>query len=406
LTELAGDTDTSIRTKSVTIHPTDEIAIATNTTTYVQHLETRPWRPTDTLRLVTVTLLSVTVFVATGCRTTQQTWNQRALRAEALHSDRELDRAEEKYRTLLDEASPESRDARSIHRRLAELELDRDRPETAIEHLQRAWRGHDDEVAASAHFRTGEVHDAWLDQSERAESLWFDVLAGYPNSATAEKTAEMLARRFAKRRRPEAFASRAEEIHDAIADGMVADNLMFWVARGYQLAHDSARTSDATPAAEQWYRRLLRRHPQSSMADDAHWELAQLYESRQSWRRATDHYRSLAQMYRPSWLVGSYSSPYASRSRYRLGLIHLLFTDDYSAATDQFNQYLQDFPTLRYADDSAWHLAHIERLRRNPGDYRQKLRRFIDDYPQSRYIPRAKSILAGDSDSTVTSRRD
>lgn len=402
MTGLAGDTDTSARAKSVTIHPTDGIAIGTNTATYPQRPNASPWRSTETSRLITVALLSISVFAATACRTTQHTWDQRALRAEALHSDRELDRAEKKYRTLLDEVPPASRDARYIHRRLAELELDRDRPETAIEHLRRAWRGHDDEVAASAHFRTGEVHDAWLDQVERAESLWFDVLAHYPNSATAEKTAEVLARRFAKRRRPETFASRAEEIHESIADGMAADNLMFWVARSYQLAPNSSHTT----AAERWYRRLLRRHPESSMADDAHWELAQVYESRQMWRRAIDHYRSLAEMYRPSWLVGSYSSPYASRSRYRLGLIHLLFTGDYSAATDQFNRYLRDFPTLRYADDSAWHLAHIQRLRRKPDDYRRKLRRFIDDYPQSRYIPRAKSILAGDSDSTVTSRRD
>ncbi len=406
MTGLAGDTDTSVRAKSVTIQPTNEIAIATNTTTYLQPPTAHLWRPTFTLRLLTLTLIFLSFVAATACRTTQQTWNQRALRAEALHAERELDRAEEAYRTLLDEASPESRDARYIHRRLAELELDRDRPETAIEHLERAWRGHDDEVAASAHYRTGEVYDAWLDQSDRAESLWFDVLTNYPNSATAEKTAEVLARRFAKRQRPEAFASRADKIHDAIADGMAADNLIFWVARSYQLARNSTDTTAAIPAAEQWYRRLLRRHPDSSMADDAHWELAQIYESQQRWPRATEHYRSLAAMYRPSWLVGSYSSPYASRSRYRLGLIHLLFTGDYSAATEHFNRYLRDFPTLRYADDSAWHLTHIERLRRNPDDYRQKLRRFIDDYPQSRYIPRAKSILAGDSDSTVTSRRD
>jgi TolA-binding protein len=355
---------------------------------------------------IALTGLVCTSIVATGCKTSRgPSWGERSAKAAGLQDAGDLESAEESYRRLLTDVDAGSRDARYIQTKLAEIAAERGRYQTALKRYRRAWDGHTDETAASARFDAARLHARQLDQTDHAVDEWFAIIIHYPNTATAERAAERLGRHYAAANHPEAFARRADAIHPDIADAMGADNLLFWVAQSFERADpESASSHPRGDAAREWYRRLLRDHPNSSMADDAHWELARYFAEHQHWQPALQHYRRLAAMYRPSWFVGSYSSPYASRARYRLGEIQLLFTDNYAQAARHFRRYLSDFPTLRFADESAWHLTHIARLTGRGEAYRRRLRRFIDNYPRSRYVRRATRLL--NQSSTPSSRRD
>ena len=76
-----------------------------------------------------------------------------------------------------------------------------------------------------------------------------------------------------------------------------------------------------------------------------------------------------------------------------IGVVQLLYLSNYAEATRWFRRYLDDYPDGVLADDAAWHLVELERLRGDDAAYRGALQAFIDDYPESRYVRRANARL-------------
>ncbi|MFB6375673.1 MAG: tol-pal system YbgF family protein, partial [Bradymonadaceae bacterium] len=150
---------------------------------------------------------------------------------------------------------------------------------------------------------------------------------------------------------------------------------------------------DRPEAALAYFHRVIDRHPDGRTVDDAEWAAARIYLRRQAWDRAIPLLDRLAARVDASWMVGTLNSPHASKARFELGWIHLLFLDDYAEAIDHFEQYLSDFPRNRRTDDSVWHLAHAHRLAGDMRAYRRALERLIEKYPESRYVERARQQL-------------
>ena len=163
-----------------------------------------------------------------------------------------------------------------------------------------------------------------------------------------------------------------------------------YLERGQTLHDPLRRPNDALAD----FRRAFDACYDCSAADEALFQMGQIYEAHQRWQPAIAVYEILANRSDTASFVGTYASHRASKSRYRLGVIHLLFLSDYDAASDHFHAYIDRFDNHRYTDDSAWHLVQIERLRGNDDAFQRALERFVEHYPYSPYLDDARHQLA------------
>lgn len=315
-------------------------------------------------------------------------WDRRALEAAELRERGDLERADDRYRELL-ESARNLRDQRHARLQLAEIEVERGRFEKALEEYRSIWsEPRRDAIGARAMWRASKMLDGEMDRKDRAEHLREKLITRYPTSSWSENAVDARVdsirtgddapvdelRRFVRR------------LHGDVEDTPIADHLHFRAAM-------ALREIGADEAAESLYRRQLRRYPDGSRADDAEWELAQLYLDAQRWNEAREILRRVARRVERSWFAGTYTSPWASPARYRLGLLHLTHLSNYDRALEHFRRHLRDFGTNRLTDDAAWGIVEAHRLADHRDRYRRELRAFLEDHPESRHARTARERL-------------
>ena len=127
-----------------------------------------------------------------------------------------------------------------------------------------------------------------------------------------------------------------------------------------------------------------------SASDEALWRMAEIYSAHQNFSAAIRALAIVAERTDASWFVGSYNSHRAADARFERGRIHLLFLEDYDAASDHFERFIDTFPHAMRRDQAEWHLVEIARLSKSPGAYQRALRRFVSDFPESRLADQAR----------------
>jgi tetratricopeptide (TPR) repeat protein len=333
--------------------------------------------------------LCLAVFWATGCGRNRPVheWNEKVLATGRIHDDGELERAERGYLELIDSAP--SRDARRfILMELAAISEDQGEWREAIGRYEKVYsQPVDDEPGALALYRTGLIVGDELGDSERGREIRRETITRFPKSVAAEFAVRDHADYYRKLGDFEAMTADFERLHAQVTGEAVGDNLLFAVAETF-------REEGLEAAALPYYRRVWTEYPEGHVADESLWEAAQIYERRQQWRRAIPLYSKLAEMVEDSWFVGTYNSTWANDARIRLGLIHMLYLNDYAQAARHFEQYLEDFPDGLMSDDVAWHLVQLRRLQDGEAAFRESMKAFAEEYPESRYVREVERRLS------------
>lgn len=336
-----------------------------------------------------VALLSVAL---AGCAsksksTETSNWDEEVLAAHRLQDRGKYEEAEERFRKLLEEAG-DREDRRYVRLQLARLSAAREQTDEALQRYETIWSAEvDDEIGARAMYETSELLLNRSDQPERARALRRRLVRRFPESMWAERSVETLADYYQRNGSWDDLAEVFEELHAAVADTAVGDDLLFTLGEVFR---DDAGDTDR---ALVYFERVMERYPKRDFVDDAEWAAARIYVGRQAWRRAVPLLERTAKRVDASWGVGTFNSPYASQARFRLGMIHLTHLSDYERALEHFRRYLEDFPRNARADDSAWHIAQAYRLMEQKEDYREALEYLVEEFPESRYVERANEQL-------------
>ncbi len=313
-------------------------------------------------------------------------WTDAVLETQAIHDDGHFEEAASRY-VKLRESAPRPQDRRWVTYELAILERDRGNDGRALELLEKLWR----EPVVDAHgaralYDASEIH-ARQGNHEISQEMRFAAIARYPNEMGAELALETLVEYYRSRGLHETVSKVMRTLHKEISESYLADNVLYF------LAQNEDRYLDDPDAAIVVYHEIFVNHPESGLADDALWEATLIYRRHQRWKPAIHNLTIMANDVETSWFVGNYNSPWLDNAIYDLGMINLLFVEDYDEAVRYFDRYTRDFEFSTLADDAAWHACEARRLQKADAAHLQCLKRFVQNYPESRYRQRAAGRL-------------
>lgn len=309
-------------------------------------------------------------------------WNERYLVASRLHDDGEHEKAQQHYDQLLKHA-PDEETRRLTQYKIALLRLDQGRPEEA----KRLWQALIDEPIKDEYGARAMYHIIRMEpsQDERVKSCRALILR-YPEHVPAEHCLHDLRRYWVAQGSPVEFIKELKGLGPSVQGSELYDYTLFLSARAQdEDVHDEQ-------AALKGYEALYAHDSQGPLADDALWERAQIYKRQGKWQEALEVMSRLVKDVETSWFVGTYESEFADDARYQMGLIHKEQLKDYDQAIDQFDAFMDEFPTSLLRDDAAWQIVECQQLKGSP-DLNALLVEFIKDYPESRHVRRAQALL-------------
>jgi tetratricopeptide (TPR) repeat protein len=315
-------------------------------------------------------------------------WNEEVLAAGKIYDRGEYSEAEARYLELL-ESAPNDESRRYVLNELGRVSERRSDWERALGYYERVWKQpHDDEAGARALYRSGHIFVRHLGDAERGLDLMRQTIVRFGASVAAEVSVRELKAHYLERRDFDGLEREFTGLYEQTGDEPIADNLLFELALALEEEADQPRR--ALPH----YRTVYEDLPEHGLADDALWQAAMIHQRHQSWETTVDLLSRLADDVQTSWFVGNYNSPWTSKARFELGMIHLLHLEDYPEAIAHFERFLSDFPTSILADDAAWHIVQLHRLKGDRSAYLSGLEDFVKDHPESRYVRQARERLA------------
>lgn len=315
-----------------------------------------------------------------GCGSAQQVqgWSDEFLEATREADAGNFDGAEARLNALAAEAPSLER------RRQAQFELARSaqrqgRITDALALYEAVWNTDiKDSTGARALHEAARIHaDKDLGASIRMHR---QVIEDYPEAVASEFSLNELRRHFDRQKEPLAFLALLQAMQPAVEDTTVGRQILLLTG-----TYLDDHAGDEEGALEAYYAAHLS-CTTCAAGDDGLWRMVLIFERRQSWRAALHFLEHLARRTEASWFIGTYNSPRASDARFKLGMIHLLFLEDQSAARRHFKQFLKDFPHSFDADDAAWHIVQSYRIEGDEKRYEAALGRFLNDYPESRFV--------------------
>jgi tetratricopeptide (TPR) repeat protein len=328
-------------------------------------------------------LLVVWCVVMVACSSTRHVhvWNERYIVAARAQDQGDREAARGHYAQLLEHA-PDDASRRLILYQLALMLEQEQRTDEALTAYRDIYDADiSDEQGSRALYRAAQLI-ARSSGEVTALPMYHDLIVRYGDWVAAEHAVGKLVTYHTTQQGVEA-ALKALLTHkgDVRGKSVEGDYLM-------QLAHLYQQSGDL-PAAQSTYAEVLAATHLQVWWDDALWERAELYQSVQAWRDALTTLEQLATTFQEtSYFIGDYSSEHADQARYEMGRIYLEELGEPDEAVAQFDQFLKDFEHNRLRDDVAWMRLGALRSAGKSKRYDRELKRFMKDFPESRYVRR------------------
>ncbi|MEZ4468641.1 MAG: tetratricopeptide repeat protein, partial [bacterium] len=297
-----------------------------------------------------------------------------------------LAEAEQRFAVLVAETSdPEARAVAQY--RLATVARRRGDAERARALLAQVAAGPVEERAALAAYQ--QAMDAIEAGDPAGPSALRGLVEAYPDSAGADKALKFLASHPGEPADAAATVAWLGDVAAAQARFTSADNALWWSAavRITSLADLAGARADL--------RRLIRDFPDSALADDALWRLAQLHLRQGEWAEAEAACQALVDLRNESsLLVGSYRSPLLDDAALLIGALRYHGRRDARAAAWAYDAFLAGFPTSTLRDEAWLGLAQARLAAGDQAGGRRALETLLAEEPESRHAAAARSLLA------------
>ncbi|TXD37875.1 tetratricopeptide repeat protein [Lujinxingia vulgaris] len=350
---------------------------------------TRPRRPSPSrpgsrwpVALLSAALLSATLGCATPA-TPEPTWSDAFLAAMRLP-----DTQAEPEVAALAERAPNREQARDARFELARFALRRGDVALAEERFEALWaEGIEDHITSRALYESARIELEHHQRRAEAIALLHRAIAQTAPWAGTELALDFLKKIERQAGNQQTLIDDLSRIAAELENARLKAQLHLTIG---ELHHADLQDDEGALKA---YRRAAKSCEDCSAADEAIWRMAEIYSAYQNFDAATRTLSVVAERTDTSWFVGSYNSHRAADARFELGRIHMLFLEDYEQARDHFERFIDTFPHAMRRDQAEWHLVEITRLTESERAYRRALRRFSDDFPESRLADEAHRRL-------------
>ncbi len=341
---------------------------------------------THVLRMSLPALGFVALALMTSCSMTRpiETWTDDALEVRKLEDREHFDDAAKRYDTLL-KTAPNDGLRRWVEFRQAEILREKQQYEEALAGYELVWKTADiDEWGSRAMYQSALLHRE-LSEADTSFQLLLQTIFKYPNEMSAEIALNEVYRRFEPT--PKALDALLGRMAPYLADTMLAGNILFLKAQNQD------KNLDDIAAAAQTYRRVYVDFPDDAIADDALWEMTNLYRRVEDWPSVVQNLKVFANNTESSWFVGSYDSEYVNDAIFELGEINMLWLDDFDEAVYWFERFATSYDDTLKAPKALFYAAEARRLQRAEDLHFAALKDLIRRYPKSKWAQKAADRL-------------
>lgn len=327
-----------------------------------------------------------------GCGRTQDGWafERALLEVDRLADDERWDEARAGYLAIAPDATRDDL-LRYIRYRVALMDHRRGAWDDALAGYAAVYRQPNsvhDEYAGRAMLRSAElVLEAWDDRD-----TWHDLMVAtirtYPNTTSADDALFDLRRWYVGEGRAFEFTAILAELFVPLADTEIADNLVYWSARIVE--EELGLLDEALPL----YWTVAWNYHRSALVDDSIWRLCGVY---RELGRIDDEYRVLLDFIdgrEVSWVMADYESEYYGDTLYRLAEIHES-RGELLEAVGMWRRYQRTYPLSLRNDDLWYHIVELHLERGARGDAEKAYLALRDEYPDSRWVQRARDLIDG-----------
>lgn len=258
-------------------------------------------------------------------------------------------------------------------------------PQAITTYLAIPTRVHDDTAtSAIATYRAGDLQLRAKDTTAAWTALW-RVITEWPDEAPAGDALTLLVS-DGRGRDARALADQIAKLLTSLPESGVADNLIWALADLYE--HELANPS----GARSLYDRIPTEYPKSGMRDDARWHAARLSREIKDPKGAVQRLRALVGTREVAIGAGSYFSIWLDDAQLELGKVLRDDLQDYPAAAAAFRQLPKHYPASILKDDALYELAvTLERASDHDGTCRT-LVELAKLSPESKYVLRGKEL--------------
>lgn len=322
----------------------------------------------ETLRIFGVFLV---LSLLDGCSSinTQHQWIGKVQLAESLQEKGQLNAASDEYERLAKNA-PDPKLQRWVDFNRANLKYLQQGFDAAYDDFQRIHNAKiRDEYGAKSLYQIA-VHT-------KNEQKYWDLLRLYPESYAAEKSLKYLTKKTESTNAWEPYLKKVGKLLDGEFDDF-SDNLLLAQGRAFIKTNQPNRALDS-------FKTLVQHNNTSSLADNALWEIASLYQVNQQWEDAIQSYDLFEARIEDSYFMGTYTPHLVDDAIFEAGKISLLLLNDFEKSIHYFSKYLYYFPETILADDAMWYLSESYRLKGDFKNQKSTYKRLHKNHPESRF---------------------
>ena len=328
----------------------------------------------------------VALAVMTSCSMTRpvEIWTDNALEVRKLEDHERYDEASEQYDALL-KTAPSSGLRRWIEFRQAEILREKHAYDQALAGYELIWTESDvDEWGSRAMYQSALLHRD-LGDADKSFHLLLQTIFKYPDEMSAENALHEIYRRFEST--PKTLNALLGDMAPHLAHTLLAGNVLFLKAQNQD------RNLGDIEASAQTYRSIYMDFPDDAIADDALWEMTNLYRRVEDWPSVIQNLKVFANNTESSWFIGSYNSEYVDNAIFELGEINMLFVDDFDEAVYWFERFATSYDDSLRAPKALYYAAEARRLQRAEHLHFAALRDLIRRYPESKWAQKASVRL-------------
>lgn len=329
-------------------------------------------------------ILALTVIASCSMTRPIEIWTDNALEIRKLEDREQFDEAAERYAVLLQD--PPSDDLRRwIEFRQAEILREKQDFQAALTAYELIWTTPKiDEWGSRAMYQSAMLNKD-LGENDESMRLLLKTVFKYPDEISADNALHEIYRRFEPT--PKALDGLLGDMAPYLAHTMLAGNVLFLKAQNQDKnLHDIG-------AAAKTYRRIYMDFPDDAIADDALWEMTNLYRRVEDWPSVIRNLKVFANNTESSWFIGSYDSEYVDNAIFELGEINMLFVGDFDEAVYWFERFADSYDDSLRAPKALYFAAEARRLQHADHLHFAALKDLIRRYPESKWATKASDRL-------------
>jgi len=250
----------------------------------------------------------------------------------------------------------------------------------------------DDEYTPRGIYRLGRIYYDDLGETGEGLELWSHVVHHYPDvDGPAHRSLDLILVHYERVDDPSLHDDFVEWLIESFAvleHTRMGDNMLYW------LAHWNRHYLAQPDVAEELFVRMRSDFFESSLRDEAEWQLIEMYHATGRYKRELTLLHEMRRARADTLILGPDATTSMELAAFRMGTVYLEDLEDPRGAIREWRDFLSVWSLSLERDDEMYGIVRATVALGDRGAVVAAVREFIDGYPESRWLDEVEDIAA------------